>query len=390
MLNTSVLRFVPPALALWRRHRLEALLAVLGIVAGVGGLVTVVAIGQGARVELGRALGSLGTGTLIVRSLGAPGIGMDRAAALDRLLGANIRRRVPVMQHVAAAASPHREIPSTKVIATEREYADAYGLALAAGRFVTTHDSARRERVCVLGAGLSQELFPRGGALGASVRLGPHWYVVIGVLAPVSASEPAAALPDTDRLAIVPLAPVSRRAALDEVLLQFRDETDMTRAVAAVQRIVEYGGDQRRFEYVLPAELIRQKHRMQRTVAWLLLGVTGVLLAVGGISIANVMLMSVLRRRGEIGLRRAVGATRPAIVAQFICEGMLICGAGGIAGVAIGAAITEVVARAADWPVASLGAAALAGVAASLLVGLAAASYPAWAAARIDPMRALA
>jgi putative ABC transport system permease protein len=100
--------------------------------------------------------------------------------------------------------------------------------------------------------------------------------------------------------------------------------------------------------------------------------------------------MSVLRRRGEIGLRRAVGATRRAIVAQFLCEGILVCGAGGAAGVLAGLAATIALAAMADWPLASLSTAALAGLAASVCVGLAAASYPAWQAARVDSMRVLA
>jgi putative ABC transport system permease protein len=295
------------------------------------------------------------------------------------------------MQRVATAASSVREVTSTKVIATERAYADAYGLVLAAGRFVAAQDVAGRERVCVLGAGLAAELFPRGDALGAAVRLGRHWYDVIGVLAAADGTDgTAGALPDLDRLAIVPLEPPARRAAFDELLLEFRDEADMTRAAAAVQRILEYGGEGASFEYVVPVELIRQKYRLQRVVGWLLLGVTGVLLTVGGISIANVMLMSVLRRRGEIGLRRAIGASRRSILEQFLAEGMLVCGVGGLAGVAAGIGATWAVAVGADWPVASVGAAALTGFCASLLVGLAATSYPAWAAAGVEPMRVLA
>src|SRR5690606_6453769 len=126
------------------------------------------------------------------------------------------------------------------------------------------------------------------------------WYVVVGVLAPARRSDAADfALPDADHVAIVPLAPASMRPALDELVLQFGDEADMARAAAAVQRIVEYGAADTQLEYVMPIELIRQRHRLQRVVAWLLLGMTAVLLTVGGISIANAMLTSVWRRRAE-------------------------------------------------------------------------------------------
>lgn len=391
MLTQGVTRHVPQALALWRRHPLEALLAVLGVVGGVAGLVAVIAMAHGARIELQRALGALGTGTMIVRGVGTARIGADRAAALTSLLGVELRRRVSVMQHVAAARSAYAEIPAAKIVATEREYASAYGLGIAAGRFVAAHDVARENRVCVLGAQLAQQLFPRGDALGSRVRLGADWYTVIGVLASaVPTAETDDLGVDQDRLAIVPLAPVSRRTALDELLLQFADETDMTRAAAAVQRIVEYGGADGGFEYVMPIQLIREKRRMQRVVTWLLAGVTGVLLGVGGISVANVMLLSVMRRRAEIGLRRAVGAARRAIVEQFVYEGVLICAVGGTLGVLVGIGATLILGRTADWPVAGAAPAALAGLGVSIAVGLAAASYPAWQAARVEPMRALA
>ena len=391
MLTTAVGRYVPQALALWRRHPVEALLAVLGVVGGVAGLVAVMTMAQGARIELQRALGALGTGTMIVRGVGTARIGAGRAAALSSLLGDDLRHRVSVMQHASAVRSAYAEVAAAKIVATEREYAAAYGLSVAEGRFIAAYDVAREARVCVLGAQLARQLFPRGDALGSRMRLGTEWHTVIGVLA----SERRAAAPDDlgidqDRLAIVPLAPVSRRTALDELLLQFADETDMTRAAAAVQRIVEYGSADGGFEYVMPIELMREKRRMQRVVTWLLAGVTGVLLVVGGISVANVMLLSVMRRRTEIGLRRAVGAARRAIVEQFVYEGVLICGIGGVLGVLAGVGATLIVGRLADWPVGGAGSAAFVGLAVSVAVGLAAASYPAWQAARVEPMRALA
>src|SRR5690606_16423817 len=271
MLTTAVGRYVPQALALWRRHPVEALLAVLGVVGGVAGLVAVMTMAQGARIELQRALGALGTGTMIVRGVGTARIGAGRAAALSSLLGDDLRHRVSVMQHASAVRSAYAEVAAAKTVATEREYAAAYGLSVAEGRFIAAYDVAREARVCVLGAQLARQLFPRGDALGSRMRLGAEWHTVIGVLA----SERRAAAPDDlgidqDRLAIVPLAPVSRRTALDELLLQFADETDMTRAAAAVQRIVEYGSADGGFEYVMPIELMREKRRMQRVVTWLL------------------------------------------------------------------------------------------------------------------------
>jgi len=392
-------RYLKSAARMWRHHRVQALLCVLGVIAGVSGLVTVVAVGNGARLELDRAIGLLGAGTMVVRSIVETEqdarITTDRVAAVQRLLGRSLEHLVPVSTVQRSVLAGENYVDAVKIVGTDRDFEGAYQLRLHRGRFVTWFDVDQRERVVVLGSALARELFPRGQAIGQQVRIGRHWHTVVGWLRADRRPNIQIAgfdMPDVDRVAYVPVTTLtSERGSipLDEVVLKFADEEDMIRASGAVQRILEYDADGAAFEYTMPIDLLRQKLRMQRTVQYLLGGVTAVMLLVGGIGIMNIMLVNVLRRRAEIGLRRAVGASRRDILTQFVTESTIVALAGGIAGVMIGAAAAYAVSAWLGWPVSiGLGAVVL-GLVVSLLVGVCFGSYPAIQAASVAPIKSL-
>lgn len=385
---------VRSALQVWRHHRVQAVLAVLGVMAGVSGLVTVVAIGEGARREFNEAIGLMGGGTLVVRSSGAA-LPMERVAAVQRLLGPDLNQVVPVASDQTSAQSDSARVDGVRIVETARDYQAAQRLDMYDGRFITWYDQEYEARVCVLGWELGRKLFPRGGAVGQQVRLGEHIFTVVGWLAPLQRPDidlGALELPELDQVAYVPLAAdglATARASLDELILRFDDEANMIRASGAVQRILEYGTEGTAFEYVVPIEMLRQKFHLQTVVGLLLMGTTAVMLVVGGIGIMNTMLMTVLRRRPEIGLRMAFGARRRDIIAQFVTESALVSGFGGLAGLVAGAIIAQVVGWQLGWPVAIGFTAALAGLAAALAVGVLAGAYPAMQAAAVQPIRTL-
>ncbi len=392
-------RYVISASKMWRHHRLQGLLSLLGVVAGVSGLVIAVAIGQGARQELDKAIGLLGAGTMMVRNVSddgsSPGIELRRAKAVERLLDGQLRDFAPVIAQQHDAIAGDRYVENVKVVGTDRSYESVYKFKLAQGRFVTWYDIEHRERVCVLGWELGRELFPRGHPLGQRVRIGEQWYAVVGWLE--SSSRPLIdikgfELPDVDRVIYVPystIASANSSMPLDELVLNFTDEADMVKASGAVQRILEYGVDNPAFEYVMPIELLRQKFRMQSIIRYLLTGITIVLLAVGGIGIMNVMLVNVVRRRPEIGLRRAVGAQKRDIIAQFVTESTLVSLAGGAVGVLTGALIAQLVSFSLSWPVSFGPGAAALGLFVSIFLGISFGSYPALQAASVAPIKTL-
>ena len=392
-------RYVVSAARMWRHHRLQALLSILGVVAGVSGLVTVMAVGQGAQQELARAINLLGAGTMVVKSIvddeRDSRITMERVQAVHRILGDELKGLVPIATFQRNLLAGDRYVDGIKVIGTDRDYENTYQLRLHRGRFITWFDIERTERICVLGWTLARELFPQGQPVGQQVRIGRHWYTVVGWLQP-SANEEIDIrnfdLPDVDRAAYVPISTIAAdrsQIALDELVLKFAAEADMIKASGAVQRILEFDADGAAFEYTMPIELLRQKLRMQRVIQYLLGGITFVMLLVGGIGIMNIMLVNVIRRRPEIGLRRAVGATRRDILTQFVTESTLIAIAGGFGGILVGTLAAFGVAAWLDWPVA-VGAGTLSlGLAVSAAVGVCFGSYPAMQASSVTPIRAL-
>jgi len=398
-MNHSSWRYFISAARMWRHHRLQALLSVLGVVAGVGGLVTVMAIGQGAQRELERAINLLGAGTMVVKSIVDDErdsfITMERAQAVHRILGNELRSLVPISTFQRNLLAGDRYVDDVKVIGTDRDYENAYLLRLHRGRFITWFDIERTERVCVLGWALARELFPQGQPVGQQVRLGRHWYMVVGWLQPKIQTDVEISnfeLPDIDRTAYVPITTIAAdrsQIPLDELVLKFAAEADMIKASGAVQRILEFDTEGAAFEYTMPIELLRQKLRMQLVIQYLLGGVTVIMLFVGGIGIMNIMLVNVIRRRPEIGLRRAVGATRRDILTQFVTESTLVAIAGGIAGILAGTLTAFGIAVLFNWPVA-VGAGTLTlGLIVSAIVGICFGSYPAMQAASVTPIKTL-
>lgn len=236
---------------------------------------------------------------------------------------------------------------------------------------------------------------PRTFTLGQQVRLGQDLYTVVGWLAPLRRPDldlGALELPELDQVAYVPLAGsglASTRASPDELILRFDDEADMIRASGAVQRILEFDAEGTAFEYVVPVEMLRQKYHLQTVVVLLLMGTTVVMLVVGGIGIMNTMLMTVLRRRPEIGLRMAFGARRRDIIEQFFAESALVAAFGGVAGFFLGAVVSRIVGWQLGWPVEVGLASGLAGLVAAVIVGVVAGAYPAMQAAAVQPIQTL-
>jgi putative ABC transport system permease protein len=398
-MNHASWRYLVSAARMWRHHRLQALLSVLGVVAGVSGLVTVMAVGQGAQQELERAISLLGAGTMVVKSIvddeRDSRIMMERVEAVRRILGPELRSLVPISTYQRNLLAGERYVDGAKVIGTDRDYENAYQLRLHRGRFITWFDIERTERVCVLGWALARDLFPQGQPVGQQVRIGRHWYTVVGWLQPKVQTDIEIGdfeLPEVDRAAYVPITTIAAdrsQIPLDELVLNFAAEADMIKASGAVQRILEFDADGAAFEYTMPIELLRQKLRMQRIIQYLLGGITVVMLLVGGIGIMNVMLVNVIRRRPEIGLRRAVGATPRDILTQFVIESTLVAVAGGVAGVLVGTLAAFGIAALLDWPVA-VGAGTLGlGLAVSAVVGICFGSYPAMQAASVTPIKTL-
>jgi putative ABC transport system permease protein len=373
-----------------RTRKLRAALSALGIAIGIASMVSVIGISDSSRADLLAALDRLGTNLLTV-SAGDSIFG--EASSLPEEAEEMVRRIGPVQAASAATdvdASVFRSdrVPGTEtnglsVVAADPELLDTLGGTVAEGAFLN-RASARYPAV-VLGSVAAERLGITGTGAGVQVWLGERWFTVVGILEPLPLS------PDLDRSVLVgrPVAERLLDASESASRIYVRADPDDVEAVQGVLGATANPQDPEEVSVERPSDAIEARDAAERAFTSLLVGLGAVALLVGGIGIANVMVIGVLERRSEIGLRRALGATKRHVRAQFLTEALILSAIGGIAGATLGAMVTVAFARAQEWAVVVPPIGVASGVGAALLIGAVAGLYPAVRAARLSPTDAL-
>jgi putative ABC transport system permease protein len=372
-----------------RTRRTRAALSALGIAIGIASMVAVLGISESSRADLIAQLDRLGTNLLRV----APGQSFfGEEAELPESAGAMVGRVDGVQSTAAAKIVPDATVRRNELIdeaetggiavtAAEPSLLGTVGASLAGGRFLTAANA--RYPVVVLGADAAARLGIT--RTGVRVWLADRWFQVIGIL------EPVALEPGLDSAALVgfPVAEELLGEDLSPTTIYVRAAPD---DIEAVRELLGRTANPERPEEVdvsRPSDALEARAAAKTAFTSLFLGLGAVALLVGGVGIANVMVISVLERRSEVGLRRALGATRRNVGAQFLAESLLLATAGGLAGIALGAAVTAGYAAGQGWqavvPAVALGG----GVAAAAAIGAVAGLYPALRAARLSPTEAL-
>lgn len=371
-------------------RRLRAALSLLGIAIGIAALVAVLGISQSSRADLLAQLDTLGTNLLTA----APGQSfMGEDAALPDGAAARVARIGPV-EGVAQVASVEATVRRSELIdpnetggiavmAADATLLDTLEGALARGVFL--NEGSATTPAVVLGAVAAERLGI--DRTGVQVYLGGVRHTVVGIMATLPLA------PELERSALVGFDNAARRLngtdvpATTRIYVRARPD-----AVADVRAVMASSADPLNPEQVdvsRPSDVLEARAAADGALTALFLGLGAVALLVGAIGIANVMVISVLERRSEIGLRRALGATRRHIGTQFLAESLMLAIMGGCVGVLLGAAITAAHATTQGWQVSVPAAAAVGGLAAALAIGVVAGLYPALRAARLSPTEAL-
>ncbi|WP_370943896.1 ABC transporter permease [Amycolatopsis sp. cg5] len=371
-----------------RTRPARVVLSALGIAIGIATMVAVVGLSNSSRADLMAKLDRLGTNLLIVE---AGNTADGKAARLPKAAVGMVARIGPVQQATATAqvdarirrsdAVPMELAPGVTAQAARLDLLTALGAGVGQGRWLDA--ASERIPAVVLGSVAAQRLGVT--SVGEKIVMNEEWFVVIGILDPVEL------VPTLDRVALIGFPAAERYFGFDgHPTTIFERSTDASvEAVRAVLPRTVNPGDEHSVKVSRPSDALVAKAATDEGMTTLMLALGAVALLVGGVGVANTMVVSVLERRQEIGLRRALGATKPAILMQFLTESLLLSALGGLAGALLGVIATYVLAAAQGWtaviPPWSLGA----GLGATMVIGVIAGLYPAVRASRLHPTVAL-
>ena len=388
-------------------NKLRSLLMMISIVIGIASLTAVICIGQGTRDEIMGRVGKHGLDMIMVRPGGTKQVGMpekDRAIvslttedteAIEGSL-ANIRRIASVQNERNWDVSHKGKTVKQRIFGVTSEWANIRRSdGISAGRAISDDDVQRLSRVGVLGWTTAQELFGHENPVGATIQVGDNPFEVIGVFPEIGA---AAIKDDWDFRVVVPILTSTKRlfgrTHLEQIVIQVQDRgnenkklhetAEQVRALLRERHGIAPGGPDDFFVRE-PKHIAKAALSTSKTLNNLLLATSGIALLIGGIVIMNIMLLSVSQRVREIGLRRALGARKRDILAQFLAESLGVTLAGGVVGIVCGVAASMLLAEHVRITGVSLAVSIVSCSAVALLFGL----YPARKAAAVDPVVAM-
>ncbi len=400
MIFFEILRVAMDAI---RANKLRSFLTMLGIVIGVGAVITMVALGEGAQQQVESQIESLGTNVLTVRA----GQGMFRGVrggANARLTTEDVeavRRGAPALVEVAPEMQGQLQVQfgrnnaSVRILGTTPNYVEVENHTLELGRFFDESENRGRRRVAVLGGAVPAVLNANAAELvGRTISIRNISFEVVGVLEEKGGSGWV----NQDEQIFVPVETAQFRLLGTDRVSQFKVVVESEAAIPIAMVQIE---EVLRREHRLPlgrendfwisdsVQFLEMSQETTQTFTMLLAGIAAVSLLVGGIGIMNIMLVSVTERTKEIGVRKALGATRKAVLLQFLLEATTLCMSGGILGVAFAYGAAEMLSRSAGWTMAiapeAIGLAVVFAAAVGVFFGL----WPARRAARLDPIVAL-
>lgn len=388
-----------------QRNALRTLLTMLGIIIGVGAVIAMVSIGNGAKAQVEARIASLGQNVIMVLSgnvtRGGFSMGFGSAGTLTQADFDAVRREVSGVAGASPEVRANAQVAfgsqntQVQVTGVGEDYVSVRAWTIASGDNFTDVDVRNANKVCLIGKTTATTLFGDGDPVGQIIRIKNAPFTVVGALAPKGVSGFGN---DQDDVIYVPYTSAMKRLSGGTAFRSFVVQAASAEAVPEVQEAI--------------TDLLRQRHRIQdgkdddflirtqqeiseaatetsKIMTMLLGSIAGVSLLVGGIGIMNIMLVSVTERTREIGVRLAVGARSGDILLQFLTEAVTLSILGGLIGIGIGLAISQLVSAKLGWPTLVSSSSILLSFAFSGAIGIFFGFYPARKAAQLDPIDAL-
>ncbi|HOP07955.1 MAG TPA: ABC transporter permease [candidate division Zixibacteria bacterium] len=417
-----------------KEHKMRTLLTMLGVIFGVGAVISMLSIGEGAKQEAMEQISILGINNVIVNArepqedrgsanniARSPGLSLNDATNLEQFSDL-ILRVVPQRYEAAQTIYHGSDEAAVRVVSTVPEFIYSSSIEVERGRFITDLDNETFAQVCVLGAKAKRALFAFSDPIGKVVRISGEDFTVVGVMADkyiARGKVEGFELKNFNEDVYIPIKTAFKK--FDRVFSGMRmyggggfvsdddgegikynvpdvDQLTVTAVdlseVPVVSTLVERVLNRRHhgiedYEVVVPESLLRQSQKTQRIFNIVMGAIAGISLLVGGIGIMNIMLATVLERTREIGVRRAIGARRLDIMRQFLVEAVMICMVGCALGVTLGLILAKIISYYADWPTIVAPYSIVLAVGVSATVGIVFGLYPARKAAHLNVIDAL-
>jgi len=396
------LEMILVALQSVRANLFRAFLTMLGIIIGVASVITMIAIGSGARAAVDQQIDALGASVLSIRAGSMRHMGVAQGSTTLKLSDAEaIAADAPSIIGVVPEIAGQFQVKfgnkneNLRIAGVTANFRDVQGYTIATGRPFTRADNASRRTVAVVGASVPAKLGSDSTAiLGQTIYIKGIAFEVLGVLA----EKGTTGFRNVDEQIWMPFYTARYRVVgteqLDSISAQMAPGAAVERAVVEIERVLRrehqiLPGKDNDFNIGDPRQFLNVREAAANIFAILLAGIASISLVVGGIGIMNIMLVTVTERTREIGIRKALGASQLNIMLQFVIEAMVLCMLGGAAGIAAGTGVTALIAKFAGWTMVVSPTAIALAFGFSAAVGLFFGIWPARKAARLDPIEAL-
>jgi putative ABC transport system permease protein len=382
-----------------KSNKVRSLLTMLGIIIGVGAVIVMVSLGEGAKQKITASITAMGSNLLMV----SPGRGGHRggsfggAQEFDTKILKVIKNSTSDIEAIAPQAQGNKTVQyggsslSTNIIGCTTSYPSIRNYKVDKGRFFTQTEEEGKKRVAVIGSYIAEELFTGLDPLNKEIKVGPTRLKIIGVLK----EKGQGGFGNNDDLILVPLVMAQRRLfgseRLSMVSVKINSAQNMDAAYEQLYAamLAKFKNKEDKFAVRNQAEILSTVQESSQTFTLLLAGIAAVSLLVGGIGIMNIMLVSVTERIREIGIRKAIGAQREEILLLFLIEAVMLSVTGGLIGIVLGCAAAKFAGPLFGWTTVLTLQPVIVAFAFSFVIGLFFGVFPAYKAAGLDPIEAL-
>jgi putative ABC transport system permease protein len=414
-LNSKLFKFIKLAVKSLLQHKLRATLSILGVVCGVAAVLSMLSVGEGAKRESLAQIEQLGARNIYVKSVSQTETQERKSRAklsqgltlydAQRILnGCRDVQDVAGLRELKASVFGAAKDVTPLIVASTPNYAPLLKIPIGNGRFISDQDMQESKLVCVVGDNVANSMGV-SGIIGNHLRIENSLFNIVGILRRIESKvekSGAISLRNYNDMVFIPLTAsnlVNKTASssgpnaspeVTELIVAVSTSQQVLKSVPAVKRTLEitHGGVDD-YQIVVPQELLNQSRKIQRTFNIVLGSIAFISLLVGGIGIMNIMLATVSERTKEIGIRRAFGATYRDIIIQFLAEATILTFTGGIIGIIVGLGGVWAISAIAKWNTAITMLSLVLPLLTAILVGIFFGLYPAYAAAKMDPIAAL-